>query len=182
MTNLKNSNEKIFELTTAQKTMSAVKGLAGSIILLMIFGLLGCAGPTGYTKAPTSFLSGTKGYGYSDKRISIDEFSIVVLGNPSTSKERVAEIGLLRAAHLTKEQGRTHFSIIKQKTVTAENAVMMSIPLFIGGVLVPVPVGERTDKEPMAILLIRVLPPQPAYPPDALNEAEVIEQLSNHLK
>jgi len=34
----------------------------------------------------------------------------------------------------------------------------------------------------MAILLIRVLPPQPVYPPDALNAAEVIEQLAKHLE
>ncbi len=172
----------LLEVFTAQKTMSAIKAPIGSIILLMILGLLGCAGPTGYSKASSSFLTGTKGYGYSDKRINGGEFSIVVLGNPSTSKARAAEIALLRAARLTKEEGRTHFVIIKQKTVTAENAVMMSIPLFIGGVFVPVPVGERTDKEPMAILVIRVLSPQPPYPPDALNAAQVIEQMAKHFK
>jgi hypothetical protein len=170
------------EVSIAQKTMSAIKGLIGSIIILIILGLVGCVRPTGYTKSASSFLTGVKGYGYSDKRINDDEFSIVVLGNPSTSKARAAEIALLRAAHLTKEQGRTNFVIIKQKTETTEKAVTMSVPLFVGGVLVPVPVGERTDKEPMAILLIRPLPPQPAYPPDALNAAEVIEHLTKHLE
>ncbi len=166
----------------AQKTKGAIKGLIGSIIILIILGLVGCARPTGYTKSASSFLTGAKGYGYSDKRINGDEFSIVVLGNPSTSKARVAEIALLRAAHLTKEQGRTHFVIIKQKTQTTEKAVPISIPLYVGGVLVPVPVGEKTDKEPMAILLIRLLPLQPAYPPDALNAAEVIDNLAKQLK
>ncbi len=170
------------EVFTAQKTMSAVKGLTGSIIILTIFGFLGCAHPTGYTKASSSFLTGAKGYGYSDKRINDDEFSIVVLGNPSTSKAHAAEIALLRAAHLTKEQGRTHFVIIKQKAQTTETAVPISFPLLVGGVLVPVPVGEKTNREPMAILLIRILPPQSAYPPDALNAAEVIEQLARHLE
>lgn len=169
------------EVFIAKSVMGVIKILIGSIIILIVSGLVGCAGPTGYTKA-SSFLTGTKGYGYSDKRINGDEFSIVVLGNPSTSKARAAEIALLRAAHLAKEQGRTHFVIIKQKTETTEKALTMSIPLFVGGVLVPVPVGERTDKEPMAILLIRVLPPQPAYPPNALNATEVIEQLAKHLE
>ena len=170
------------EVSIAQKTMDAIKGLIGCIIILIILGLVGCARPTGYTKSASSFLTGAKGYGYSDKRINDDEFSIVVLGNPSTSKARVAEIALLRAAHLTKEQGRTHFVIIKQKTETTEKAVPISIPLFVGGVLVPVPVDEKTNRDPMVILLIRLLPLQPAYPPDALNTAEVIEQIAKHLE
>src|SRR5512139_2226817 len=133
--------------------MSAIKVLIGSIIILIILGLVGCARPTGCTKA-SSLLTGTTGYGYSDKRINGGEFSIVVLGNPLTSKARVAEIALLRAAYLTKKEGRTHFGIIKQKAETTEKAVPISIPLYVGGVLVPVPVGDKTDKEPMAILLI----------------------------
>ena len=168
------------EIFIVKRAMGAIKGLAGSIIILIILGLVGCAGPTGYTKASTS-LTGTRDYGYSDKRISSDEFSIVVVGNPSTSKLRAAEIALLRAAHLTKEEGRTHFVIIRQKAEITERAVIISIPLFAGGVFVSVPVGEKTDREPMAILLIRLLSLQPAYPPDALNAAEVIEHLAKHL-
>ena len=164
-----------------KRVMGVIKFLIGSIFILIILGLASCAQPTGYTKAG-SFLTGTTGYGYKDKRINGDEFSIVVLGNPSTSKARAAEIALLRAAHLTKEQGRTHFIIIKQKTETTERAMTILIPLYVGGVLVPVPVGEKTDKEPMAILLIRLLPLQPAYPPDALNAAEVIGHLTKYLE
>ncbi len=158
--------------------MDAIKGLIGSIIILTILGLVGCAQPTGYTKASSS----TTGYGYRDKRINGDEFSIVVLGNPSTSEARVAEIALLRAARLTKEESRTHFVIIKQKAETAGRAMTISIPLFVGGVFASVPVGERATEEPMAILLIRLLPLQAAYPPDALNAAEVIEQIAKHLE
>ena len=171
----------LIEVSITKRVMGANKGLIGSVIIIIILVLAGCARPTGYTKASSPF-TGTTGYGYSNKRINGDEFSIVVLGNPLTSKARVAEIALLRAAHLTKEQGRTHFVIIKQKTETTEKAVTMSIPLFVGGVLVPVPVGEKTDKESMAILLIRLLPLQSTYPPDALNAAEVIDHLAKHLE
>jgi hypothetical protein len=169
------------EVFIAERAMGATTGLIGCGIILIILGLVGCARPTGYTKA-SSFLTGTKGYGYSDKRINGDEFSIVVLGNPLTSKARVAEIALLRAAHLTKEEGRTHFVIMKQKAMSTEKAVLISIPLWFGGPMVMVPVGEKTTKEPMAILLIRLLPLQPAYPPDALNAAEVVEQITKHLE
>ncbi len=89
----------------------------------------------------------------------------------------------MRASLLTKEERRTHFVIIKEKAETTEKAVLISIPLFGGGVLVPVPVGEvgeKTTKEPMAILLIRLLPFQPAYQPDAFNAAEVLEDLAKH--
>jgi hypothetical protein len=171
----------IREVFIAKKAMGGIKGLIGYIIILIILGSVGCARPTGYTKA-SSFLTGTKGYGYSDKRINGDEFSIVVVGNPLTSKARAAEIALLRAAHLTKEEGRTHFVIIKQKTETTERAVLISIPLWLGGPMVVVPVGEKTSREPMAILVIRLLPLQPAYPPDALNAAEVVEQIAKHLE
>lgn len=160
--------------------METTKGLTGSIIILLILGLVSCAGPTGYTKA-SSFLTGTRGYGYSDKRINNDEFSIVFVGNPSTSKVHAAKNALLRAAHLTKDEGRTHFVIINQKVDTTEKAVPVSIPLFLGGVPVSIPVGERTDREPMAILLIRILPLQSPYPPDALNANEVIEQIAKQL-
>lgn len=157
-------------------------GVVGAAIVLIILGLAGCARPTGYTKAGSLFATG---YGYSDKRISDDEFSIVALGNQKTSEARVAEIALLRAAHLTKEEGRTHFVIMKQKAVTTEAAVLHQVVLPIGvgsGILpVGVPVGEHTTNEPMAILLIRLLPLQPAYPPEALNAAEVIEHLARHL-
>jgi len=168
------------EVFINRRIMGVIDGLIGSIIILIGLGLAGCAQPTGYTKAGLS--TATTNYGYRDKRINGDEFSIVVLGNPVTSNARVAEIALLRAAHLTKEEGRTHFVIINQKAETTERAVPMSIPLFLGGVLVPVPVGEKTDKEPMAVLLIRLLPLQPAYPPDALNAAEVIEQIPKHFE
>lgn len=162
---------------TANRAMALIKGLLAPTIPLIILGLVACGGPTGYTKANPLW---TTKYGYSDKRINDDEFSIVVTGNPLTSKARVAEIALLRAARLTKEAGRTHFVIIKQKTETLEAAGLISLPL--GGLLVWVPVGEKTTEEPTAIVLIRLLPLQPDYPLDALDAATVIEHLAKHLE
>ncbi len=159
--------------------MGLTKVLLGSTIPLIILGLMACAGPTGYTKADPLW---TTKYGYSDKRIEDDEFSIVVTGNPLTSKERVAEIALLRGAHLTKEAGRTHFVILKQKTEILESASAQLIALPIGGLLVWVPVGEKTTKEPTAIIWIHLLPFQTAYPPDALDANAVIEQLDKHFE
>jgi hypothetical protein len=174
---------KSFGDDRATKTgLGVIERLNASIIMLIIAGLAGCAQPTGYTKASSSFLTATKGYGYSDKRINGDEFSIVVLGNPSTSKARAAEIALLRAAHLTKEEGRTHFTIIRQREETTESVVTTSVPLFLGGVFVMVPVGEQTAKEPMAILLIRLLPSQAVPSRDALDAAAVIEEMARRLE
>lgn len=119
-------------------------------------------------------------YGYNDKRIDEDEFSVVVRGNPVTSKERVAEIALLRAAYITQEQGKTHFLIEKQNTELMGTEELVSLPL--GGLLVWVPVGSKATKEPTAILLIRILATQSQYPSDALDAAEVMKRLSKQLE
>ena len=158
--------------------MKSAKGLAGSIILLFCIVLAGCGRPTAYVKADP--LWGT-GYGYSEKRMAADEFSVVAAGNRSTVGRRVAEIALLRAARLTKEEGRTHFVIIKEKTEALESVKVISFPLMIGSIAVPVIVRERTVKEPLAVLLIRLLPLLPAYPADALDADEVIEVLAARL-
>src|SRR5262245_50057013 len=68
-------------------------------------------GPTKYTKGG-EFLGSQ--YGYSDKAMGADEYSIVVTGNPRTGRQQVADIALLRAAHLSREHGRTHFVIMNQ--------------------------------------------------------------------
>jgi hypothetical protein len=173
-------------MSIAMRAVSALRVIIGSTIMLSILGLAGCAGPTGYVKASSRVLSSSR-YGYSDKRISDDEFSIVVLGNSRTSEARAAEIALLRAAHLTKEEGRTHFVIMKQKAVATEATVLHEFvyPMVIGtGIILPVsvPVGEHTTNEPMAILLIRLLPVQPTYSPEALSAAEVIEHVTKQLE
>ena len=92
--------------------------------------LVACApiypGPIGYTKADPVW--GTK-YGYTDKPIGKDEYSVVVTGNPKTSKERVVDIALLRAANIAKEQKRTHFVILNQISEELRTHEMVSAPL-----------------------------------------------------
>ena len=158
-------------------SMPFIKMVWWSIHALLILSILACGGPTGYTKKD----AWNPQYGYSDKRIDNDEFSIVVTGNPITSKEHVAQIALLRAAHLTSEEGRTHFSILKQKVEVLEAEKLITYPLVFGGVIVPVPVKTKTSEEPTAILLIRILPIQAEYPSDALAASEVIGRLSKSL-
>ncbi len=154
---------------------AVIAGLGGPIIIFACLLMSGCTGPTTYAKADP--LWGT-GYGYRDKRIGEDEFSVVVSGNKATNRRRVAEIALLRAARLTKEEGRTHFLPIKFKTEIVESAKTTSFPLMIGGIAVPVPIRERSNEEPMAILLIRLLPLAAPYPEGALNADSVVTDLT----
>lgn len=158
-----------------KNSAAVVKALAALIIIIACLSPAGCTGPTTYTKADPYRGSG---YGYRDKRIGGDEFSIVASGNKATTRRRVAEIALLRAARLTKEEGRTHFLITKFKTEAVESAKTTSFPLMIGGIPVPVPIHERSDTEPMAILLIRLLPLTLPYPEGALDADKVIGDLT----
>ena len=151
-------------------------------------GLLGCAtpsaGPTGYVKA-----EGDRGasYGYRDKAVGDDEYAIVATGNRRTSRERVAEIALLRAAHIAEAHGRTHFQIVTQKAEDLRNTWTDQVLIFLpgpSGVLMPmpIPVGEHTTMEPMTVLLIRLLPDAAAYPKDAVDAAQVVKQLESKLQ
>lgn len=159
------------------------KSIRAVIIGGTIFGLTACSsiywGSTDYAKSNPDWGSM---YGYNDKRIDEDEFSVVVRGNPVTSKERVAEIALLRAAYITQEQGKTYFLIEKEKTELMGAEELVSLPLPLGGLPVWVPVGSKATKEPTAILLIRILATQAQYPSDALDAAEVIKLLSKQLE
>lgn len=116
-------------------------------------------------------------YGYSDKALGDDEFSVVFTASPATSKERTAQLALLRAAHLAHERGRSHFTIVREKTVTLDRHAMIMAP--IGGALVWVPVGESLVKEPTAVLIIRLVPAGAAPPADAIDAAEVIRRVKS---
>ena len=149
------------------------------LVAALIAALTGCAtpkvGPTGYTKADDP--RGAS-YGYRDKDIGDDEFSIVATENRLTTKERVAEIALLRAARITEEHGRTHFVILKQKAEPLQNNQTESVTVLIGGTFMWIPVGQHTTIEPMTVLLIRLLPSKAEYPQDAVDATKVIQQLA----
>lgn len=149
----------------------------------LLAALTGCAtpsaGPTGYAKAEAE--RGAS-YGYRDKALGDDEFSIVATGNRLTTRERVAEIALLRAARIAQEHGRTHFLIQNRKAEPLQSTQTQSVTLFIGGVWMWLPVDERTTMEPMTVLLVRLLPMQAEYPSNAVDAAATIEQLTRRLE
>lgn len=153
------------------------------LVIALVAALVGCATqsaePTRYVKADTA--RGAS-YGYRDKDIGDDEFSIVATGNRLTTKERVAEIALLRAARITEEQGRTHFVILKQKAGPLQNIQTESVTLLIAGTFVWLPVGQHTTMEPMTVLVIRLLPLKAEYPQDAVDAAKVVEHLATRVK
>ncbi|MDQ7010753.1 MAG: hypothetical protein Q9M29_02930 [Mariprofundaceae bacterium] len=167
-------------LRDAPRSLLAV-ATYGLFCLLPALPLAGCAPQ--YSK-PTAYAEANPGwgspYGYKVKQLEKDEFSVFVTGNPKTSRERVAEIALLRAAELTREQGRTHFLIIKQISEVSSTHQPTYLPL--GGLLVWVPTGETPSSEPTALILIRILSSAGPYPPEAIEAESVIDRLADKLK
>ncbi|MCG8694648.1 MAG: hypothetical protein MI806_25865 [Minwuiales bacterium] len=151
----------------------------GLFAVLGIAALAACGtmhfGPTGYVKADPTW--GSR-YGYSDKTMGSDEYSVVVHGNPKTSKRRAAELALLRAAHLTLEQERTHFSVVAGLAHDSDAETLISVPLFPA---VIVPVAQKTRQEPVAVLVVRLLPADAAPATDAL-AADMVIRLLEQLK
>ena len=140
-----------------------------ALLLLLI---LAACGPTGYQKVGAGLMGQ---FGYKDKRISDSEFSIFVNANPETSLERVAHIAMLRAANITLEQKKTHFTVIKAETdkLTQKRPIM----LFVGAPIIFVPVGEAPSTEPYALLIIRLLGKNAKAGPKALNAAQIAKKL-----
>jgi hypothetical protein len=152
---------------------------AGALATLaLVLPLAACAGPTGYTKASAFW---AVRYGYSDSNIGDDEYSVTVTGNPDTSKERVLDIALLRAAHIAEEQKRSHFVILSKSTQELSRYWPITIPVASGGAIVSLPVGETHRKEPHVVLLIRLLPNDRPPPADALKAADVIAEIAPRL-
>lgn len=150
-------------------------------LLTLMLGLAACTpsygGPTVYKE--TGSLEWGNVFGYSDKKIGEDEYSVVATGNPETDRQRVLDIALLRAAHITQEQHRTYFVILNQTAEDLPEYELVSAPL--GGLLVWFPVGETPTKEPRAILLIRLLPPDAAPTEKALKAADVIAEIGKRV-
>jgi len=157
---------------------SPTAGVLGLIVALPLANCTPHYGkPTAYVEAKPVW--GSR-YGYHVKHLENDEFSIFVTGNPKTTRERVAEIALLRAAELTREQGKTHFLIIKQMSKTSSTHELVYLPL--GGLLVWVPTGETDSSEPTALVLMRILPATEPLPPEAVEAEAVINRLAAKLK
>jgi len=150
-------------------------------LLALAIAIGGCSadygGPIGYEKAGSPDWGPS--FGYSDKKIGEDEYSVVVTGNPQTSRKRVADIALLRAARLAQEHHSDSFIIRNQATESLLEHQIVSAP--IGGLLVWLPVGETPTQEPRAILIIHLLPPGAPAPANALNAAQVIAEVTPRL-
>jgi hypothetical protein len=157
------------------------KGFSKCTGRVIAFGLAlsvaGCvARPTGYVDANTLLHAP---YGFSVTPMGGDEYSILVRANSVTPTERVAEIALLRAAHLTIEKGGNRFSIIHSESLTYHYQRLNSVP--IGGVFIPVSTSPSADK--LAALVIHVsLPGATPVAPDAIDAERVVADLSSKLK
>ncbi len=143
--------------------------------VLMLLAAAGCSSPTGYTESGPTWSSP---YGYSDKRIGPDEYSVVVIGNPATSRERAAEIALLRASDLTLERGRTHFTVLHRLSEKRDAEVLITLPAAPYAV---VPVASSATKEPTAILVFRLLPAGEESPREAVDAARIVQRLGESL-
>ena len=152
-------------------------------VVLPLLALMACPAtrhkPIGYVKR--DYFWNANNYGYGDKQIGEDEFSVTVTGTPATSTGRVAEIAILRAANLTLEKGRTHFEVLKQKLETVKSEFVSQIPISFAP-LIMLPVGSTPTKEPVALLLIRLLPKGAPRVPGTFDAKETAERLSKRLK
>lgn len=149
------------------------RALVSCLLLIAI----GCAtGPTGYVAANSSYAT----YGYSDSAEGGDDYSILVKANSATSDERVAQLALLRAAHLTLEKGGNRFQIIHSKALQAQTDITTALPLGIGG-FIPITVGS--DQNKLAALVIHVMRPD-ATPvgPEAIDAQRVVTDLGAKLQ
>jgi hypothetical protein len=148
-----------------------------ALVLCILLVAIGCATrPTGYVAAYGSYST----YGYSDSAEGGGDYSILVKANSATSAERVAQLVMLRAAHLTLEKGAYRFIVIHSKNLTAATERMA--PMYVGrGVFIPVSVG--TDENKLAALVIHVLPPDatPARP-ESIDAQRVVTELSAKLE
>jgi hypothetical protein len=148
-----------------------------ALVSCLLLIALGCAaGPTGYVAANSSYAT----YGYSDSAEGGDDYSVLVKANSATSDERVAQLALLRAAHLTLEKGGNRFQIIHSKNLQAQTDRIAALPLGGGG-FIPITVGS--DENKLAALIIHVLRPD-ATPagPEIIDARRVVADLSPKLQ
>lgn len=82
------------------------------ILLIMAAGISACAShPTAYVHA-----SGADGYGYSESQLGDNRYRVTFSGNSSTSRNRVKDFALERAAQLTLRDGHEWFRVVGQDT------------------------------------------------------------------
>ncbi len=140
-----------------------------AVALIAAIVLAGCAQPTGYRVQ--KFFTGYLLDGYTDQIVGENEHSIVAVGNIRTTKERTAQLALLRAARLTLEQGHQRFVIIHG--TSTRQRIGTTHMIAISGIVVPIVVRLNSNGRPTAILIIRLMSDDEA-PLDAF-DAKAIE-------
>lgn len=153
-----------------------MKILYVSIILLSIV-LSGCvAKPTGYVKRDDY---GGNRYGYNDKKISDDEYAIIVEGNIFSEPDHVAKLALYHAANVTIRNGKNYFRIVKKSDENLPtNMVTTAIPVPIpGSAILFIPVAETSINETTSILIIQLCEVQENSQSDCLSAENIIDAL-----
>jgi hypothetical protein len=150
--------------------------MARNVAFGLTLAVAGCAvRPTGYVDAHTAF---GPSYGFSIASMGDNEYSILVRANSVTPDERVAQIALLRAAHLTIEKGADRFNIIHSKSLTYRYQSLNSVA--VRGVLIPVSTNPSEHK--LAALVIHVSQPGTIpVAPNAIDAPLVVADLTDKL-
>lgn len=160
------------------RAMDAIPGRiqALAVVIALLAGTACATRPTGYVDAGGTFAAP---YGYGVTDMGGDEFSILLRANSATPSERVAQIVLLRAAHLTLEKGGDQFNIIHSESLVHQYQTVESVVIFGG--LIPVAAGTGEDK--LAALVIHVTVAGAAsVAPDALDARQVVADLGARLQ
>jgi ERCC4-type nuclease len=125
---------------------------------------------TGYVKRDVYW--GNR-YGCNEKRISDNEFAIIAEGNIHSSVDHVAKLALYHAAHVTIENNKKFFQIVKQTDNNLASYQLITINIL--GVFVPV--GETENNEVTSILIIRITDKEQDNSSNNINALQVIKEL-----
>lgn len=149
-----------------------MKILNVSILLLFIY-LSGCA--TGYVKRDDNW--GFQ-YGYSDKKISDDEYAIIFKGNRYSAPNYVAKLALYHAANVTIRNGKNYFHILKKNDANLTTHQVTTIPIPIAGAgILFLPVAETSVNETTSILIIQLCEDQGETQSECINAEKIINEL-----
>lgn len=102
------------------------KALRMPILLTAIIILAGCAAETTY--APQSSSATQDANGYTSQRIAPNQYVVSFSGNQFTSRERVENYLLYRAAELTQQQGYDGFKVMRENTNRSVENDIETIP------------------------------------------------------
>lgn len=90
------------------------------LVVLSMAALAACATATPYQSAGAQ---GGQGYGYNERQIENNRFSISFSGNALTERDTVESYLLFRAAELTLEKGYDYFIVVQRATDGASRMV-----------------------------------------------------------